>query len=123
MSVCLCVCVSVCLCLCLSVSVSVCLCVGVCECVPLCTCVRVSVCLCECVSDTAFQPRFNAPNLHSTFTQPSFNSPSLFEQVRIVTDDECASAQGSDIAYLQDAGIEVRMDNSPAHMHHKVQAR
>ncbi|EGD74319.1 hypothetical protein PTSG_06329 [Salpingoeca rosetta] len=43
-------------------------------------------------------------------------------KVRVVTDDECSSAQGSDIHEMMQAGIPVRMDNDPAHMHHKVTA-
>lgn len=39
--------------------------------------------------------------------------------VRVVTDDEKAWDPGSDIARLRDAGIAVRTDDSPAHMHHK----
>jgi phosphatidylserine/phosphatidylglycerophosphate/cardiolipin synthase-like enzyme len=39
--------------------------------------------------------------------------------VRIVTDDEKTLDRGSDIEALNTAGIPVRVDNSPAHMHHK----
>ncbi len=39
--------------------------------------------------------------------------------VRIITDDEKAGDEGSDIARLSDAGIEVRADDSTHHMHHK----
>lgn len=40
-------------------------------------------------------------------------------KVRIVTDDDCSMQKGSDIAEFHKAGIPVRMDNSPACMHHK----
>ena len=40
-------------------------------------------------------------------------------KVRVITDDECADARGSDIETLKRNGIEVRDDNSPTHMHHK----
>jgi mitochondrial cardiolipin hydrolase len=40
-------------------------------------------------------------------------------QVRIITDDDKSADLGSDIDGLRDAGIAVRMDRSPAHMHHK----
>jgi len=40
-------------------------------------------------------------------------------RVRIVSDDECAGAAGSDVAELAAAGIPTRTDASAAHMHHK----
>jgi len=40
-------------------------------------------------------------------------------KVRIVTDDEKSLDLGSDIAEMQKAGIPLKMDDSPAHMHHK----
>ncbi len=40
-------------------------------------------------------------------------------RVRIVTDDEKAADEGSDIARLRAAGIPVVTDDSEAHMHHK----
>lgn len=40
-------------------------------------------------------------------------------RVRIVSDDDKAGDTGSDIARLQTAGLEVALDDSPAHMHHK----
>ena len=40
-------------------------------------------------------------------------------KVRIMTDDDKSLDRGSDIYRLRDAGIEVRFDNSPHHMHHK----
>lgn len=40
-------------------------------------------------------------------------------KVRVITDDEKSEDLGSDIDDLRRAGIEVRMDNSPHHMHHK----
>lgn len=40
-------------------------------------------------------------------------------RVRIITDDEKSSDTGSDIDRLAAAGIEVRVDSSPHHMHHK----
>lgn len=39
--------------------------------------------------------------------------------VRIITDDEKAYDRGSDIHMISEAGIEVRVDDSPSHMHHK----
>lgn len=39
--------------------------------------------------------------------------------VRIITDDDKALDQGSDIHRLIDAGVSVRMDASENHMHHK----
>ncbi len=39
--------------------------------------------------------------------------------VRIITDDEKSDDTGSDIQKLKEAGIPVRFDNSPSHMHHK----
>jgi len=40
-------------------------------------------------------------------------------KIRIITDDDASSNIGPDIKELHQAGIQVRMDNSPAHMHHK----
>ena len=40
-------------------------------------------------------------------------------RVRIVTDNDKSNDEGSDIARLARAGIEVRVDRSPHHMHHK----
>lgn len=40
-------------------------------------------------------------------------------QVRIVSDDDKRHDAGSDIAALAAAGIEIRLDRSAAHMHHK----
>ncbi|GLI65802.1 hypothetical protein VaNZ11_009423 [Volvox africanus] len=40
-------------------------------------------------------------------------------KVRIITDNDQSSTQGSDIAKFRAAGIPVRQDHSPAHMHHK----
>jgi phosphatidylserine/phosphatidylglycerophosphate/cardiolipin synthase-like enzyme len=39
--------------------------------------------------------------------------------VRIITDNDKARDEGSDIFYMMDRGIEVRMDNAVSHMHHK----
>lgn len=39
--------------------------------------------------------------------------------LRIITDDEKAGDLGSDIDKLRDAGIAVRTDRNPNHMHHK----
>lgn len=42
------------------------------------------------------------------------------KKVRIITDDECMENIGSDVAQMRDEhGIAVKVDNSPAHMHHK----
>eukprot|EP00054_Salpingoeca_dolichothecata_P033238 m.267210 g.267210 ORF g.267210 m.267210 type:complete len:313 (-) comp32538_c0_seq1:141-1079(-) len=40
-------------------------------------------------------------------------------KIRIVTDDDQSKSQGSDIEELKGLGIGVRMDDGPAHMHHK----
>lgn len=40
-------------------------------------------------------------------------------QVRLITDNDKAHDQGSDIFKLIDQGIDVRMDNTENHMHHK----
>lgn len=40
-------------------------------------------------------------------------------KIRIITDDEKSSDRGSDIKRLANAGIEVRSDRNPNHMHHK----
>jgi cardiolipin hydrolase len=40
-------------------------------------------------------------------------------KVRVVTDNEKSLDLGSDIAELQKAGIPLRLDSSPTHMHHK----
>lgn len=40
-------------------------------------------------------------------------------QVRLITDNDKAHDQGSDIFKLIDRGINVRMDNTENHMHHK----
>jgi len=39
--------------------------------------------------------------------------------VRVISDDDKSLDRGSDIGRLDKAGIEVRMDTSPFHMHHK----
>ncbi len=43
--------------------------------------------------------------------------------VRVITDDEKTKDKGSDIYALIRAGIEVRTDDDPAHMHHKFVIR
>ncbi|MBW2700969.1 MAG: endonuclease [Deltaproteobacteria bacterium] len=40
-------------------------------------------------------------------------------RVRVITDDEKSHDLGSDVGQFRKAGIEVRMDGSPFHMHHK----
>ncbi len=40
-------------------------------------------------------------------------------RIRIITDDDKTFDRGSDIKRLHQAGISVKMDNSPNHMHHK----
>jgi mitochondrial cardiolipin hydrolase len=40
-------------------------------------------------------------------------------QVRIIADDSKAEDLGSDVGRLEQAGIPVRLDRSPFHMHHK----
>ena len=39
--------------------------------------------------------------------------------IRVISDDEKATDPGSDIVRLSEAGVAVRVDNSPHHMHHK----
>ena len=39
--------------------------------------------------------------------------------LRIITDNEKAFDLGSDVTRLQDAGIQVKVDQTPFHMHHK----
>jgi mitochondrial cardiolipin hydrolase len=39
--------------------------------------------------------------------------------LRIITDNEKAFDEGSDIIRLRQAGVAVRVDQSPYHMHHK----
>lgn len=40
-------------------------------------------------------------------------------KIRVIADNDQSESQGSDIAQLRSAGIPVRTDKSPAHMHHK----
>ena len=40
-------------------------------------------------------------------------------KVRLITDNDKSLDEGSDVEYLITEGIEVRMDNTPNHMHHK----
>jgi mitochondrial cardiolipin hydrolase len=40
-------------------------------------------------------------------------------RVRVISDDDKRFDAGSDVAQLADAGIEIRLDRGPAHMHHK----
>ncbi|OZJ04095.1 hypothetical protein BZG36_02853 [Bifiguratus adelaidae] len=40
-------------------------------------------------------------------------------RVRVITDDDQETSRGSDIPELRHAGIQVKTDHSPAHMHHK----
>jgi mitochondrial cardiolipin hydrolase len=40
-------------------------------------------------------------------------------RVRIISDDDKAQDRGSDVQELERAGLEVRLDRSEAHMHHK----
>ncbi len=40
-------------------------------------------------------------------------------RVRIISDDDKRFDSGSDVSQLADAGVEIRLDRSPAHMHHK----
>eukprot|EP00004_Rigifila_ramosa_P013968 TRINITY_DN3137_c0_g1_i2.p1 TRINITY_DN3137_c0_g1~~TRINITY_DN3137_c0_g1_i2.p1 ORF type:complete len:273 (-),score=41.16 TRINITY_DN3137_c0_g1_i2:31-849(-) len=39
--------------------------------------------------------------------------------VRVITDNDTSTGLGSDISRLRQAGISVRTDSTPAHMHHK----
>lgn len=39
--------------------------------------------------------------------------------VRVISDDDKATDRGSDIVKLSEAGVSVRVDRSPHHMHHK----
>ena len=40
-------------------------------------------------------------------------------EVRIITDNEKAFDAGSDVTRLEEAGVQVRVDRTPFHMHHK----
>lgn len=40
-------------------------------------------------------------------------------QIRLITDNDKAQDQGSDIYYLIDQGLNIRMDKTENHMHHK----
>jgi cardiolipin hydrolase len=40
-------------------------------------------------------------------------------EIRIVTDDDKVYDPGSDIRFLAEKGMNIRVDNSPSHMHHK----
>uniref|UniRef100_A0A7S0WPJ2 Mitochondrial cardiolipin hydrolase n=1 Tax=Chlamydomonas leiostraca TaxID=1034604 RepID=A0A7S0WPJ2_9CHLO len=40
-------------------------------------------------------------------------------KVRVISDDDQAKTQGSDVARMQQAGIPVKVDHQPTHMHHK----
>lgn len=40
-------------------------------------------------------------------------------KIRLITDNDKARDEGSDIFYLIDKGIDIRMDNTENHMHHK----
>ena len=40
-------------------------------------------------------------------------------KVRVITDDDKSGDRGSDIDYLIGKGVDIRMDDSPSHMHHK----
>lgn len=40
-------------------------------------------------------------------------------RVRVISDDDQSESRGSDVMSLVDRGIEVELDTSPAHMHHK----
>jgi len=40
-------------------------------------------------------------------------------KVRVITDNDKSNDRGSDITYLVEKGVAVRMDTSPSHMHHK----
>jgi len=40
-------------------------------------------------------------------------------KVRVITDDDQSTMLGSDIQKFRDAGIQVKMDHTPFHMHHK----
>jgi len=42
-----------------------------------------------------------------------------FVDVRVITDDEKTKDRGSDIAKIMQAGVPVKIDNAPDHMHHK----
>ncbi len=40
-------------------------------------------------------------------------------KVRVISDDEKSTDTGSDVARIAKAGLDVRTDSSPSHMHHK----
>lgn len=54
-----------------------------------------------------------------TISRAVFEASRRGVAVRIITDDEKAHDLGSDVADLEHAGVLVRRDRSPAHMHHK----
>jgi phosphatidylserine/phosphatidylglycerophosphate/cardiolipin synthase-like enzyme len=57
---------------------------------------------------------------HDPITRALVDAHQRGVRVRIVSDDEKSLEPGSDVRALSDAGLEVRVDASPHHMHHKV---
>tara|TARA_R110001592_G_scaffold341474_2_gene630581 strand:+ start:15757 stop:16116 length:360 start_codon:yes stop_codon:yes gene_type:complete len=39
--------------------------------------------------------------------------------VRVISDNDKANDKGSDVYYLAEKGVDVKLDTSPNHMHHK----
>ncbi len=56
---------------------------------------------------------------HDDLAESLLNAQKRKVRVRIITDDEKVNDLGSDIRRLEQHGIEIRTDSSPAHMHHK----
>lgn len=56
---------------------------------------------------------------HDDLAEELLNAKQRRVRVRILTDDDKSHDLGSDVSRLSRAGIEVRMDDSPAHMHNK----
>ena len=52
-------------------------------------------------------------------TRAILNAHGRGRRIRVIADDDKATDLGSDIDQLAAAGIAVRVDRSPAHMHHK----
>jgi cardiolipin hydrolase len=56
---------------------------------------------------------------HDDITDAILRATSRGVAIRVVSDDLKATDTGSDIQRLRQAGVAVRMDRSPYHMHHK----
>jgi phosphatidylserine/phosphatidylglycerophosphate/cardiolipin synthase-like enzyme len=56
---------------------------------------------------------------HDDITEAILRAKSRGVAIRLISDDLKATDTGSDIERLRQAGVAVRMDRSPYHMHHK----